>query len=117
MLLLRQTKHDKNEDITDSFETTVQEKEDEDEYELPPITSTEQTNKESEDVSTHDDKEDGSTSDSKNSASDTSKDEDKSPNTENSEGSDEQTETDNENTDEVGSDDNTEITLPFVPAN
>ena len=93
------------------------EKAEKEEYELPSITSTEQTINGTEDVIVHDSIAEDSISDSENNSSNASGEEDKPTSTEELEESDGQKQTEDENTDIVGSGDKTEIELPFVPAN
>ena len=117
MFLIKRAEQDREDDVQDNFENTVLETEDNEEHELPQITSTEQKDKGTEEVGTHENGDGVAVNDSRNNSSDVSTDEEKSTSTENLGESGEQTKAEDENTDIVGSDEKTEIELPFVPAN
>lgn len=117
IFLTRKTEQGKGIDIQNDFENMILETEDNEQYELPPITSAEQENEGTETVNTHENGENIVIHGSGNNSSDASSDEEKSTSTENHEKSDEQTKSEDKNIDIVGSDDKTEMELPFVPAN
>lgn len=117
MFLIKQNEEGGSEGIKDNSNYVLTEKAEKEEYELPSITSTEQTINGTEDVIVHDSIAEDSISDSENNSSNASGEEDKPTSTEELEESDGQKQTEDENTDIVGSGDKTEIELPFVPAN
>lgn len=117
MFLIKQNEEGGSEDIKDNSNYVLTDKAEKEEYELPSITSTEQTINGTEDVIVHDSIAEDSISDSENNSSNASGEEDKSTSIEELEESDGQKQTEDENTDIVGSGDKTEIELPFVPAN
>lgn len=117
VLLVDRIGRDNSEDIKDNFENTIQGIEDQERSELPLITSTEQTNKETEEINSNDNIGVVSGPDEENNSSDVSSNEEKSTSTEKNQETTGQTESENEKTDTTIPDDETHMELPFVPAN